>query len=362
MREKKKNKYKNKYNNCIQKVITVILALPLIFGGANVAFGKEYKMEIKKEYWSQTDQNDGKNHFEEIYKKDGKKYRLQSVQIEDVEKVFPGDVITYDSPPFVGDLKGHEPKKELEKDGKEYILQSSEIIQVTTEETTKYSETSILYRGVEAIDGIPEAAEVQVTNEDLDQKLKVKLPVVDYKEEETYWDYQFTFPITVTGYHASSYRLGQIKISGSDSLIDHADQFLDYLQLPSRYYEITRVEWNGEPEERDGDVIRKATAYGRKLVKDMRVSYGGEVNFPSVKAKVYHGIYEEKNAISPTGQYKYRKKATAIYEKVRPNQFWEILKWLQTRTIALMALLLLLYLAITLLKSAKRRKNKSEMR
>ncbi|WP_124068046.1 hypothetical protein [Clostridium sp. E02] len=352
---------KNKYDNCIQKVVIVILALPLIFGGANVAFGREYKMEIRKEYWSKTDQNDGKNQFEEIYKKDGKKYRLESVQIEDVKKVFSGDVITYDSPPFVGGMKGYGPNKELEKEGKKYTLQSSEIIQVTTEETTKYSETSILYRGVEAIDWIPEVAEVQVTNKDLEQTLKVKLPIVDYKEEGTYWDYQFSFPITVTGYRASTYWLGKNQISGSDSLIDHADQFLDYLQLPSRYYEITRVEWNGEPEKRDGDIKRKATAYGRKLVKDIRAVYGGEVKYPPVKAQVYHGIYEEKNSISPTGHYKYKKKATAIYEQVRPNRFWEILKWLQTRTIALMALLLLLSLIITLSKAAKRRKNKLDM-
>ena len=352
MRKKKKNKY----DNCIQKVVIVILALPLIFGRAHVAFGKDYKLEIKKEYWSQTDQNDGKNQFEEIYKKDGKKYRLLSVQIEDVQKVFSGDAITYDSPPFVGDLEGHKLNKELEKDGRKYTLQSSKIIQVMTEETTKYSETNILYRGVEAIDWIPEVAEVQVMNEDLEQTLKVTLPVVDYKEEGTYWDYRFTFPITVTGYHASSYWLGKNKISGSDSLIDHADQLLDYLQLPSRYYEITRVEWNGEPIERDGDVIRKATAYGRKLVKDINAIYGGEVKFPSVKAKVYHGIYEEKKAIRQTEQYKYRKKATAFYELVSPNRFWEILKWLRTRSIALITLLLLFYLAIKVLKAAKRRK------
>ena len=332
---------------------------PLVLGCTGMAQAAEKVIEVKKEYRTSIKEEDGKSQFNDIYEKDGLKYRLKAVRIDNVEEIYPGDIITYDSPPFVGDSKEYEPKESVNKEGKNYILTKSEIKNVTTDEITKYSETSIFYKGVEYIDPLPEDAEVDVLNEDLDQKLKVRLPVVNYKEEGTYWDYNFTFPVTVTGYDAESYMLGQTEISGNTPLIDHADLLLAYLNLPSQYYEVTSIEWAGEPVLKNGEMTRNATARGRKLVKDVTGVYGGDVTFPAVKANVFHGVYIESEAENKTEQIIYKKEATATYEQINMG-FWDFLKWLLSNPVIVAILLLLLLIVIILLilliRSMKRKK------
>lgn len=233
-----KNKHKKGF-------IAMFLIAPLVLGCAGIVHAEEMFIEIKKEYRTAIKEEDGRSQFKDVYEKDGIIYRLKSVQIDKVEEIAPCDIATYDSAPFVGSIEEYAPEETIERNGKKYTLKTSEITKVITEETTKYSEASILYKGVEYIDTLPEDAEVKVINEDLKQELKAKLPAVAYREQSTYWDYNFTFPITVTGYDADSYMLGQIEISNRSPLIDHGDQFLDYLNLPPQYYKITRIQWNG---------------------------------------------------------------------------------------------------------------------
>ncbi|MDR2022101.1 MAG: hypothetical protein LBQ71_02340 [Hungatella sp.] len=342
--------------------IAMFIVAPLVLGCAGTAHADDNIIELKKEYKTSIKEEDGRSQFKEVYEKDGIIYRLKSVQINNVEEIYPGDIITYDSKPFVGDPEEYAPKEAVEREGKKYTLKTSEITKVITEEITKYSEASILYNGVEYIDPLPEDAEVMVINEDLKQELKVKLPAVDYKEESSYWDYNFAFPLTVTGYDADSYMLGQTEISNSSPLIDHADQFLSYLNLPPQYYEITKIEWDGDPLIKDGEMIRNATAHGRKLVKDIKGIYGGDVTFPSIEANVYHGTYIDAEAENQTEQLIYKKEATATYERDGGMGFWDFLKWLLTNPITLAILLFLLLIAVIILilakKSMKRKKNK----
>ena len=341
--------------NKLRKVfIAMFVATPLVLGCAGMAHAEEESLIIRKEYNTSIKEEDGKSQFQDTYEKDGVSYHLISVQIESVEEIPPGDIVSYDSPPFIGDPKEYKPEEAMEKDGNRYTLRSSELRNVITDETTKYSEASILYKGVEYIDPLPEDADVEVTNTDLKQKIKVRLPAVNYKEESTYWDYNFTFPITVTGYDADSYMLGQTEISNSSPLIDHAEQFLSYLNLPSGYYMITSIEWDGEPVLINGEMTRKATAHGRKLVKDIRGTFGGEVTFPSIEANVYHGEYIEEKTENPTGQVIYKKVATGTYERDGKKGFWDFLKWLLSNPITLAILLFLLLLAVILLIIAKR--------
>lgn len=343
--------------------VAMFLGAPLVLGCAGLAHAEENSIEIKKEYRTYIKEEDGRSQFKDIYEKNGNIYRLKSVQIDNVEEVYPGDIITYDSDPFVGDPVRYAPKEEIDREGKKYHLIISKLTKVVTEETTKYSEAPILYKGVEYIDSLPETAEVKVINEDLKQELQVRLPAVAYKESNTYWDYNFTFPITVTGYDADSYMLGETEISNNSPLIDHANEFLSYLNLPSQYYEITKIEWAGDPVLKAGEMTRNATASGRKLVKDINGIYGGEVTFPSIEANVYHGTYIDAEAENQTEQIIYKKEATAIYERGGQKGLWDFLKWLLSNPITLAILLFLLLIAIVLLilakKSMKRKKNKS---
>lgn len=340
-------------NRLKRSLAIMSIVAPLVMGCTGMVQAAEKVIEVKKEYRTSIKEENGKSQFNDLYEKNGLKYRLKTVRIDNVEEIYPGDIITYDSPPFVGDPKEYEPKESVKKEGKNYILTKSEIKSITTDEITKYSETSIFYKGVEYIDPLPEDAEVDVSNEDLNQKLKVQLPAVNYKEEGTYWNYNFTFPVTVTGYDAESYMLGQTEISSNSPLIDHADLLLSYLHLPSQYYEVTSIEWAGEPVLKNGEMTRNAIAHGRKLVKDVTGVYGGDVTFPSVKANVYHGVYIESEAENRTDQIIYKKEATATYEQTNMG-FWDFLKWLLSNPVIVAILLFLLLVAILLLIFAKR--------
>ena len=333
----------------IKNFVAIFIAVLNVYGYAGIVHAEETRIEIKKEYETSIKEDDGRTQFKEVYEKDGILYRLKAVQINYVEQVYPGNIITYDSDPFVGDPAEYAPKESVVKEGKRYHLKSGELKKVMTEETIKYTEASILYKGVEYIDNLPGDAEVKVVNEDSKQEQKVRLPAVNYEEEGTYWDYHFTFPITVTGYDADSYMLGQLEISKNTPLIDHGDQFLDYLNLPTQYYKITRIQWDGKPVGEEGEMTRKATAYGRKLVKDIRGIYGGDVVFPSIEANVYHGVYVEGDPENQTGRPVYRIQATGVYEQNGRMGFWNFLKWLRTNSLTLAILKLLLLTILTIL-------------
>lgn len=335
----------------------MFLVAPLVLRCAGIAHAEETFIEVKKEYRTFMKEEDGRSQFKEVYEKGGIVYRLKSVQINNVEEIQPGDIITYDSDPFVGDPEEYAPIKEIVKEGKKYTLKTSGLLKVVTEETAKYSEASILYEGVEYIDSLPEDAQVKVINEDLMQELNATLPAVGYKEESAYWDYNFTFPITVSGYDADSYILGQTEISNRSPLIDHAKLFLSYLNLPSQYYEITSIEWEGDPVSKDGEMIRNATAYGRKFVKDIRGIYGGDVTFPSIEANIYHGTYIDAEAENQTEQIIYKKEATAAYERDGRKGFWNFLKWLLANsvTLSILTTLLIILLLLVIVKRVRKR-------
>ncbi|NNJ33204.1 hypothetical protein [Lacrimispora defluvii] len=275
----------------------------------------------------------------------------ESIEIR--KDIRAGDVLTVDSPAFVGSSKEYAPMETVIKEGKKYHLTSSEILDIFTNEKTEYSEASILYEGVEYIDRIPETAWVQVINEDLKLEQTVELPVVSQVEERFYWDYDFTFPIKVSGYQEDTYLLGNREIPNGAPLTDYTEEFLKYLNLPEDYYEITSIVWTGEPVERNGDMVRYAHAQGKKLVKDIRAVYGGAVAVPSVQARIYRGIYEEDRIENQTDPLIYKNRETAVYERQAWNGYRKIVKYIITITITLTVLLLLLIIMLIFLKKKK---------
>lgn len=345
----------------------VLMAAPLVLGCHAMAQAGE-EIQLRKVYLTAQKDESGKSQFNEVYKKDGIIYRLKSVETQIVDELPPGEIITYDSPPFVGELEEKfKPEESVRRQEKVYKLLTSELEEVMTEEEQKYSEAPILYKGIEYIDTLPETAMVKVTNSELKQEMTVELPAVAYKELGTYWDYDFTFPLTVTECDADTYMLGQIEIPGNTPLIDYAAQFLDYLNLPSDYYEISTIEWTGQPFPKGGKLIREAEAYGRKLVKDIEATYGGEVTYPSVSAKQYHCVYIDSEAENQTDQIVYRKEATAVYEpENKKMNLWDFLKWLflwllsHPGTLALLILLLLLVVLLLILKGKRKKSGKEK--
>lgn len=281
----------------------------------------------------------------------------ESIEIR--KSIRSDDVLTVESPAFVGSPKEYAPLETVMKEGKKYHLTNSEILDIFTVEKTEYSESSILYEGVEYIDRMPETAWVQIINEDLKLKQTVELPVVSQVEECFYWDYDFTFPIEVSGCQEDTYLLGDRDIPNGVPLIDYAEEFLKYLNLPGDYYQITSIVWTGEPVERNGDMVRNAQARGKKLVKNIRAVYGGEVTVPSVKAQIYRGIYEEDRPENQTDPLIYKNREIAAYERQAWNGYRKIVRYIITITITLTVLLLLL-IVILILHKKKKAESESE--
>ena len=275
----------------------------------------------------------------------------ESVEIS--KDIRAGDVLTVDSPVFVGSSKEYAPLETVIKEGKKYHLTNSEVLDIFTEEKTEYSESWILYEGVEYIDRVPETAWVQVINEDLKLKQTVELPVVSQVEERSYWNCDFTFPIEVSGYQEDTYLLGNREIPNGVPLTDYSEEFLKYLNLPGDYYQITSIVWTGEPVERNGDMVRNAQARGKKLVKNIRALYGGEVTVPSVQAQIYRGTYEEDRTKNQTDPISYKNSETAVYERQAWNGYRKIVRYIITITITLTVLLLLLIIILILIKKKK---------
>ena len=280
--------------------------------------------------------------------------------IEVKKDIRAGDILTVDSPAFVGSPSEYAPLETVMREGKKYYLTSSEILNIFTEEKTEYSESSILYEGVEYIDRMPETAWVQITDEDLKVKQTVELPVVSQVEERSYWDYNFTFPIEVSGYQEDTYLLGDKEIPNGAPLTDYGLEFLKYLNLPEDYYQITSIVWTGESVERNGDMVRNAQAQGKKLVKNIRAVYGGEVTVPSVQAQIYRGFYEEDRTQKQTDPPIYKNSETAVYERQAWNEYRKIVRYIITITITLTVLLMLLTFILILLKRKKKAEAESE--
>ncbi len=334
---------------------TIFFTVSLFLAGYfNQSYGAERTVEIKKEFQTTLKDDDGNSRFEKNIEKEGIKYQLKSLHTDHVEIINPAARITIDSAPFTGSPKGREPRETLEENGKKYHLTASEVLDITTEEITEYTESSVFYKGVEYIDRLPEEAEVQVKKNDLKLEMTVKLPAVSYEEERDYWAYDFTFPITVTGYQENSYLLGNREIPKGASLIDYTVDFLNYLNLPQDYYDITSISWVGEPEKYHEDTIRRARASGRKRVKDIRGIYGGNVTFPAVQAKIYRGIYVEEGVENKTGHMVYKKSVTAVYEPQTGTGIRKIFTYLLTITVALTVFLLLLFVILIVIKKKKK--------
>ena len=102
-----------------------------------------------------------------------------------------------------------------------------------------------------------------------------------------------SFSVTVSGYGADSFYLGDMEIPGDADLADYGEKLLELAGLSRVYYRVNRVEWDGEPY-MDGEVMfRNATAGGSKLIRNVKAKYGGQIRTPDLKGKQYIGIYEE---------------------------------------------------------------------
>lgn len=325
-----------------------LLAVLSLFGGTgqvSLAYAAD-TIEIEKTYETTDKYDRGDSQFDDVYEKDGVLYGLTRVTTKIVDTVETvGESYTYTSEVFVDASENHAPEQRIEKEDGIYELQKSELLTGKADERSKYAEADITYQ-VEYIDNLPAKGTVTVKDEDTGVELQEKLPAIRTVTGESYWDDNFSFPITIADYDAEAFLLGDVLVPGGAALIDYADELLDYLALPKEYYQVEEISWAGESYDEDGTVFRDAIAYGKRKMTEVTVTYGGDIMLPAIDGQYYRCTYVKEGTATGTI---YKIKAIATYEEesdvVQPKSFLDwLLDWIFKHPIATLGIFLLLFL------------------
>lgn len=199
---------------------------------------------------------------------------------------------TYEGPVFGCDEKGQEPDLIIEQGGKKYQRVSLELIDALEEGTLTYVSASIPYE-LEGNQEPPESAVLTINDERTGEDYDREVPRRESVERDIVWTSDFSFPLTVYGYDADIFFLGDCEIPSNSDLSEYDSVFLETMGLSEDAYRIERIEWSGESYEEDGVLCRDAMAYGEKLVRHIEVMYGGQVRTPDRMGKQYVAVYEE---------------------------------------------------------------------
>lgn len=202
--------------------------------------------------------------------------------------------LSYTSEVWTGDGEKQKPAEKKEEDGISYYLDTLNKEESKSQERTEVKDATVKFTGVEDGISIPKEKSITFTDADTKQEVTAALPLKSQEIVNTYWDNNFRFDITVSGYNAENYMLGNTEIPASANLIDYKDNFITVLALNPEKYEITSIDWNGAAYEEDGLVKRKAVGKGKKLVQDIEATYEGEVILPESIGYVWVADYTEE--------------------------------------------------------------------
>ena len=202
------------------------------------------------------------------------------------------ETLIYESPIFTDGGEAFIPEETRSEGEKEYRLVSKRIRNAKKAGEITYAQVTIPY-DLEGDDTVPETADVPLIDEESGTEFERELSLVDVEETSRSWSDTFSFSVTVSGYGADSFYLGDMEIPGDADLADYGEKLLELAGLSRVYYRVDRVEWDGEPY-MDGEVMfRNATAGGSKLIRNVKAKYGGQIRTPDLEGKQYIGIYEE---------------------------------------------------------------------
>ena len=200
--------------------------------------------------------------------------------------------IVFESSIFEDSEDRYYPDEILEQNGKQYQRISVELREAEKRGILTYVSTVISCQ-LEGKQMPPEQAEITLVFDITGEEYQREVPLQEIREKNTFWKEDFSFPITVYGYGADVFYLGEHEVPAGTDLAEYSSYFLEYLNLPQDCYRIDRVEWSGESYESEGVFCRDAIAYGEKIIRDVEAVYGGQVRTPNIPAKQYVAVYEE---------------------------------------------------------------------
>jgi len=272
----------------------------------------------KKVLYQTFDQEDSPTlHFPETISVHGQTYALKSADSPVyVKKEFiTPKTLEFNGEVFAGDSDEHLPNELItDNDGNTYRLIEKTLKEQASNERIEYKESSVVYSAVEAGVQIPRQKDIEINDVDTKQKIQVLLDLKDTETVRTYWSEDFVFPITITGYDADVFLLNGQEIPKDADLADYVDDFLKYLKLDPDSYRITSIDWKNDAYEKDGELVRDAVAKGRKYVKDINATYGGEVKMPAIIGHMWECVYEED--IPENERTVYTMATNVVYEQL----------------------------------------------
>ena len=200
--------------------------------------------------------------------------------------------------------EAEEPALILEQGNTKYQLVSRTLSEAVIEGIQIYVSASIPYE-LEGQQCPQETTVITLYDERTDSKYQRTLSFLETEETDRLWEETFSFPITVSGYDAAYYQVGNILVAKEENLINYSDQILESMGLSEDYYSVKTITWSGEAYEKDGEMVRDALAEGEKLIRRVNVKYGGEIKTPDTVGYQYISIYEpieEKELIKEEGK------------------------------------------------------------
>jgi len=151
--------------------------------------------------------------------------------------------------------------------------------------TWTYVSASVPYE-LEGMQIPPETAVLTLLDDLSGMEYEREVPLKKITEKEQVWTDGFSFPITISGYDADVFLLGELEIPADAELAQYGEELLKEANLPIEYYRVTSVDWIGESYEDNGVLYRDAVANGEKLIRHVEVLYGGQVKVPERPSEI----------------------------------------------------------------------------
>lgn len=168
-----------------------------------------------------------------------------------------------------------------DRDGNQYSLERWEMKEIPEHMASRNMEKQIVYADVEGAEGLPES--ISVTEEVSGVPAEGELYIRDSRTVKEEWMDGFEAPVVFHSYGADEYQVGDLVINGDDVLscaVEVQEELLGTMGLSPKEYRILSMEWTGEAYVDDGgQVCRRASASGQKLVRDIEITYEGQVSF-----------------------------------------------------------------------------------
>lgn len=218
-----------------------------------------------------------------------------------------------------------------DENGIYYRLADWEVRELPEASRSRMLEKTEVYREVEGAETLPPY--VDSRQEENGAKISGRLYMQESRVLGEEWREDFQAPVTFYSYGADEYELGGIKISGEDildSALAEQELLLGEMGLSSEAYHITSMDWDGESfMDETGQVCRRASARGERLLRDYEAVYRGQVQVVEPVSYEVSAVYEPAELGNISNSEKEQEEALVLEPEAteEPDPF---LRWIRT--------------------------------